>query len=524
MEHVSITARFPMRTFLGHEPDGTASAFPDTSRLFSALVHAGSKGSLAEERGGDLRMTRRTAEALMWLEKHPPKYLAHPRSFPVGQPRQPRTRSWRDEGVQESARNPKRRKVLKSQSDAVACDGVWGWAWDQPSPPGVVEVLRILCSDVSCLGEADSPVIMELADFEPTLALDADAGGWPRPGGISVRTPIAGRLASLEEDYEIARPTKAPTVASDQHSWGQRPGSHTPTRHSESPLIYRSIQASAPAIPWSDGVALFVDGPISPIERVPWSVALHHALVAQLGEDAAPLLTGKYDSATAMPANRVSIQFLSPSEWAYTAQDSQAARYGAFVVMVPRGANVEDQAQVLRAIASVRSVYRPGRPTRRFTSRVQVEMSHFWRPAQPRLHRLWVPLPGLVAESRPPRRAKWSYVDAALLSLGYVFRDQLPEFRGPGRQMRAVAEIKDRGARAHQVKLIPDSRTELYAHKPVQGMVVQPYSAVFELGDLLPATALCAVGQARHLGGGLLVPLDVPDTVAASLIGAGYGT
>lgn len=522
MNHVSITARFPMRTFLGHEPDGSPSAFPDTSRLFSALIHAASKGSLAEQRGGDLRMRADVAEVLTWMESRPPRFLAHPKSCPVAAPGQVRAQSYRAQGDFDDKKAA--RKALKPQSDAVACDGVWGWAWSEQPPHEFVEIVRALCEDVSCLGEADSPVIMEVAHFEPTHELDAEAGGWPQPGGISVRTPTAGRLAALERDYAKARPTKSPTIAADKPSWSRHASSHSPTRQSEIPLIYRAIAAPEPSFPWSEGIALAVDGPIDPNERVPWCVALHRALVAQLGEEASPMLTGKHPPEATMPANRVAIQFLTAAEWSHVAQTPGSAPHGAFVVLVPPDASVDDQTQVLRAITSVKSIYRRNRPTRRFTARMELDVAHFWQPAQAGLRRLWVPLPGLVAESRPPRGEKWTYADAALLSLGYVFRDHLPELLGPRRQTRTVASVKQHGARVHQAKLIPDSRTDLYAHKPISGMVVQPYSAVIELGDLLPETALCAIGQARHLGGGLLVPLDVPDTVASILTGSRHGT
>jgi len=44
-----------------------------------------------------------------------------------------------------------------------------------------------------------------------------------------------------------------------------------------------------------------------------------------------------------------------------------------------------------------------------------------------------------------------------------------------------------------------------------------PYTATVTLGSLEPAgTAFVAIGQSRHLGGGLLVPCDVTPDVLES--------
>ena len=52
-----------------------------------------------------------------------------------------------------------------------------------------------------------------------------------------------------------------------------------------------------------------------------------------------------------------------------------------------------------------------------------------------------------------------------------------------------------------------------------QGVTAQPYTALVSVGDLLGDTGLAAVGQSRHLGGGLLVPADLPAELAQSVVG-----
>jgi CRISPR-associated protein Csb2 len=51
-------------------------------------------------------------------------------------------------------------------------------------------------------------------------------------------------------------------------------------------------------------------------------------------------------------------------------------------------------------------------------------------------------------------------------------------------------------------------------HKVHPDTVVQPYRAVLDLGDLAGPRTITAVGQSRHLGGGLLVPRDLPAAIA----------
>lgn len=57
-----------------------------------------------------------------------------------------------------------------------------------------------------------------------------------------------------------------------------------------------------------------------------------------------------------------------------------------------------------------------------------------------------------------------------------------------------------------------------YAHKMPHGMTAQPYTALISAGDLLADTGVAAVGQSRHLGGGLLVPADLPAELAQSVV------
>jgi CRISPR-associated protein Csb2 len=56
-----------------------------------------------------------------------------------------------------------------------------------------------------------------------------------------------------------------------------------------------------------------------------------------------------------------------------------------------------------------------------------------------------------------------------------------------------------------------DSDVRPWVHKVHPHAVVRPYRAEVWLGDLCPDRTVQAIGQSRHLGGGLLVPVDAPE-------------
>ena len=521
MPALAIRARFPLGVYLGHKPDGQASLFPDTARLFSALMHSAGKGSQAIELNGDLRPAPRSLQALQWMEDHAPSALAFPPSTPVAPHRTP-TESYRDEGVFDTAQKsvPTRRKVRKHQSDAVAVAGAYGWAWDEDAPADIVDTIAALCEDVSCLGEADTPVILEVADIDATHYRDATDTAFPASGGVQVRTPISGRIDELEADYAIARPLKRLTPSQDRHTWTSQPGAPRIASSRVRSFTYRSPTPPMPDLPWVGAIAMPLRQPIDAHERVRWCVALHRAFAAYLGDLPVPLLTGRYAEEAEQPANRVALQYL---EAEVLQAAGHHAEHGAFVVLAPGGAAPEDLVSVEGCIRSVRKVYRPGATAIDLGPRFDLDPSQFWPAPQEGVVRYWRPVPGMVTETRRQGGgSRWSLEDAALLSIGHVFRERLvPSAKGSERYRGIVEQVRSWGVRVHDVHPIHDSRVERFAHKLPQGVIAQPYTAKFDLAAVLPPTALVAVGQSRHLGAGLLVPVDESIASARALYGWG---
>ncbi len=515
MGALGIRARFPMGMFLGHIGSGQRSPYPDVTRLHAALVHAAGKGLTAVARDGDLRPSEAALAALRWLEEHPPTALEHPSMTAAARHS---ALSWRAEGVHEGgSAAPKERKTLRAQSDATALAGPIGWGWEEDVPGEVLETIRALCEDVSCLGEADSPVVLEVDDINPTHLATGEVNELTRwaPGEIRLSVPVGGRVAELEAAYEKSRPSRAPTPALDRQSWTQQPGAPVPARTAIRDIAYAPIESPQGTEPWTSAIVLSVDRELRPQERVRWCVAVHRSL-ASLLQDAQPVVTGAYAEGDQQPANRVAIHYV---EAAFL---PGAASGGGFVVMVPPVAERTDLAPLERAARAIKQLYI--RRTDAMTVRgvTTLGLDNFWPAPAPGILRLWSPVPGLVPETRRQRRgeARWTLEDAALLAVGHAFRDRLDPL-DPGDHYRAiVGQVRGWGVEVHDVRRIADSRVERYAHKTPSGVLVQPYTATFDLADLVGARTLFALGQSRHLGGGLMYPVDYPAAVIEAMKGA----
>ncbi|MFT3835056.1 MAG: type I-U CRISPR-associated protein Csb2 [Micropruina sp.] len=520
---MTIRAEFPLGTFLGHHDVGKRAPFPDTTRLFSALVHAASKGITAVERAGDLRMSAASAATLRWLEDHPPAALVHPDLRFVSA----RSASaWRAEGVFEKRGSAiQSRKTLKRQSDGVAVRGSFAWIW-YDVPAEVRSVCVDLVGDVSCLGEADSPARLTVDDTptEPTHRIAEVQTAFARPGGLAVRTPVAGRLDELNSDYDLGWGIHRPSVAQDKHTTSQLPLESQPSTRRVHELTYRPIQAATSSAPWTHAIVVPVDSTAGPSFGDPrcsvaWAVAMHRAIAACAGDDAPPILTGVYPAGADRPPNRVAIQCLPAG--APVAFDATGP---AFVILIPESVRADDLLLLHRALASLRTVRISARARRKSDSGPVVEQvvvhdyavvdaHRFWRPAGAGVRRLWAPRVPLIPEVRPHRRHGWDLETAAKVSIGHVWRDLLP---AASSRAELVAGVEERGVAVYDAHLLLDSHVSRYVHKAPRNVVVQPYTCLVDLGDLASPQSASAIGQTRHLGGGLLVPVDIVAAPAVS--------
>lgn len=496
-----------MGVYLGHERDGSPEALPSFARLYSALVHAAATGiSCSEDRGqGDVTVAGDARRALTWLEENPPEYMSIP-EYHTG-------RSWastafRKEGVFRSELKTVKYKVTeRSIGEGTALADAVAWIWDVNLPEDLLGVIDRMCADVAYLGESSSRVILELVDEVKPTHKYLQSRGFFSPGGFEVELPTLGRLDSLEQQFMAGRPKKRPTKAADKHTLAM-PSSEIPI---EAGLIKRRIvrvdEDKSLPVPWDGVVAIPIEkGPkVKSEERVALAVAFHRALISVIGTGAPASITGKYLEGMEIPANRVAIQYL-PAGMPVQDELEDCAH---FLLLLPLGLGGSDLGVLAQALERLRVIRtRLGKfelaPELRF-----MRAADFWGKPVTDSPRQWTIDPAAVPERwiRGEGQAE-VYGDTIAWSFGNIIRD-LPGVELKNQTRLRRKQLEGAGFRVDTVKPLVTRHPERYVHRTNKQMPIMPYVGTLEFGRLLPPTALVSIGQSRHLGGGLLIPVDL---------------
>lgn len=513
MSSLSIIARFPLGVFQGHKQDGSSDLLPDNARLFSALVNAAGQGELAAEHNGQLRITPAVESALKWIEANPPTGLTIPRHTPVCDKGRPD--AFPEQGTAEKrgkVLGTKKAKAVRSTGTALA--GAFGWTW-KDVPNNIARILEQLCQDVSCLGEADSPVVLTVESVEVTHQLNAEASQL-NARGLAIRSPQIGRFNALEQAWNEAYPKKHPSSAQDKVKDNERAlGSPVPAECLHT-LYYLPIVQEPSVIPWPSAYLVPVSAPIQPAQAIAWCVAAHHWLTAMIHTTAPASITGRYAVSVRPPANRVGIQYL-PARWLAHLPTADQYPHGALAFLLPRDLEARDAMLIKSQLQSPnKTIWHRNAQSKIFLGSAElIDLEYFWPPVPEGWVRAWTSPMGLVHETRrqseDPELGTWGFAQAALLSIAHLFRDQLPEV-GRRDYWVQVRGAMDAGARVISTRRIANSSINEYIHKVPQALgPVQPYTATIDLGLLTNNRTLLALGQSRHLGGGLLVPVDSPE-------------
>lgn len=501
----AIIAQFPLGTYRGHGADGELDPLPSPARLHAALLNAAAQGPRALPVPDGLGPTAGDRVALTWVESNPPDALHVPATAVNDVP----VIAYRAEGM---FRGQSFKVRQDRAAESVALGGPVAWIWEDEPPPPVRAAIAALCGDVSHLGTAESPVVLRVGEAIATHSIDLQASRFAG-GGIDVQVPRRGRGDVLEAAYR-AGVGRVPTVGADQRKSDEKtqrspiPGAGLDT------VRYVPAETPRPRVPWSSVILLPIDEDVPAFARLAWCVALHRALISLIGDGAPPLITGRYPPDARRPANRLAIQYLHGS----LPVASPLSSAGAFALLVPADADPAEMRILGRAIRGL-SELRLSRTRIATISRdVRALAGHeFWRPVPASHTRLWVTEPATIPDSRRVGGPSWTLGDAALLSLGLVWRDALAEAgTGSSWYVRLAQAARDRGAAVFDARKLVGQDLDRYVHRIAEGTVVQPYRAVLSLGRLAGDRAIVAIGQSRHLGGGLLVPLDVPDEESAS--------
>ena len=500
MDSLSLTVRFPLGIYYGHKSDQSLDFSPSPARLHAALLHSAATGSCAE--GG--QPSAQSLAALEWLELNPPSGLFQPetRLTAAGGSRF----MYRDVGtVTKSGKSFAIKKEKREVSDGIAIDTMFGFQWDF-CPADIAEQLTLLAEDVGCLGETHSVAIIERADFTPNIIRDVD--GHPfKLGGLKRDTPAPGRTKALTESFNAIRKENGPSVSSDKAKLSDKQiVTQQPTSASLGSTWYKAVDQSEPVeVPWEMAYLFKLDRPIAPAQRVEASAALHRGLISRIGRGAAPVITGKYLDPTDQPANRLAIHYL-PRKYA----QQFGVDHPSIVLFVPPGLSAEELEQIRQARNLTHLWSRRLKKVKLSYANVAVRGDEFWPAPEKGMLRLWRPLVPIIPETRRVKGDQvWSLADSGLLSIAYVWREQMT-VTGKRAYRSLRDEAESHGARVFRARTFAGTSGN-YVHNTHKHVPVQPYTALFDLGDLASPTTVSMLGQSRHLGGGLLAPHDIPN-------------
>lgn len=532
MAAVRIEAQFVLGTYQGHRSDGSADTLPDPARLHAALVAAAGLGPRAAAASNELTLNADDESALRWLETNPPERIFWPPHRKVA----PALRiAYRNEGVVVKEVGVIKDKVVgRRHSDATALAGPVAWEW--PSmPEKVLETLRELCPEVPSLGETTSPVRLRIAVADHPSNGESESETWVLdrnqasldPAALDVRVPHVGRTSALIDAHAASR-KGPPRPSQDGHAWTAYPAPSPVTPAGLRHAAYVPERPPVPALPWTRAILIPISrGPdgaeVPEARRVSFAVSVHRALIARIGTGAVPAITGAYDPGVRRPPNRLAIHYLTSSMVALMDLPGRDHLGPMLALLVPADCDPVAEQQIARALRGWEHVrHGPTTIDLAVGKLVPVPTDRFWRRPAAGTVRRWITAIPAVPETRPQERPdgqRWTLADAAAVSAGLLWRDRLADSARRGADLFADLHdaVHQKGFRVADLAQATGGPASNYVHATPEHLVVQPYRAVLDMGRLMNDQSVVALGQSRHLGGGLLLPLDVPEAV----VGAG---
>ncbi|MDF7663610.1 type I-U CRISPR-associated protein Csb2 [Bifidobacterium sp. ESL0763] len=565
-----ISVHFLMGTYQGADDTGRPEAYPSPERLYKALVSVAhtvfgfrSGVSAEEEHLSDDAI----AAALQWFERNPPDAIYLPRKIRRNGRRKHDTFTYRDKGYWNKAQGVKtidavtgRQDIRSSKASRVGiataydddeADGNLAWQWAEAPDEHIREALARLCWEVPYLGEACSPVSLSAHEMgEGTYplsgSLEIDRQLSLRHASISeeFQVPDEGHLQELEDGYAQANPKKkTKKIAFSEHE--NTVVSDSLTQHVRNVGYLRpSLQDDSKKLraPWSLGVFIPVEvlgdkqAQWQPRESqyVAWCVALHRLLVRLGGYGVTPVLTGKYEPDIERPANNVAIQILSDGGLPIAPEMLERMNLPGFLVMIPRSASGADVSTIISLCESLkgrRLYFSKNYETLRLGEAVtDIDLSQFWESVRTGCRRFWTPSPFCLRETRsipsedPGKR--WKAREDMALAVGHVwrknFKPSAPCASKEEEYWGFVDNVLETDSPAGIVSARIVARTQMgdYAHRSDPSTPLLGVMASMRL-DLVTEREVVAIGQSRHLGGGLLVPVDYPERLADDIVGGG---
>lgn len=550
-----ISARFLMGLYQGRDSSGEPERYPTPDRLFKALLSVACLDF--GYTGKDCPESEEISESLHWLEGNPPDKMRLPFAIPsdgYG------AIAYRDKGFTEKDNKKKNYRKKIASSPAMSAyryrsDDALEWIWLDPPSERVAGCLENLCEEIPYLGESCSKVhvVAQVREDDTetpeqrsrTFIKDDATGLGALNSHIFINCPIQGRLEELCGNYKELKSKKVSKRKVDERTVKETNLlAEIPEGRFIGAVAYRGegldTQDSATmAPPWDRAILMPVYMASSRSEWQPrqsqtvrWAVAMHRFLIRKWGFGAPATLTGRYMKIPGItqPANNVAIHVLSDSlgkEFLSKLLPSVHQNVPAFLILIPREMPTEDFAELCgicqRSQGS--SLYcGHDLETLVFEKAEVLADSTIWQePAKDRV-RFWKPVPFAMAETRaftdPQGARKWRARESVALSISHVWRDSFgaqPEQTGHWAKEQgywaAADAVLDDSSPVQIIDAEPTFRTHMedYAHHVQESNVLRGCNALIRFGEDSPNECCAvAIGQTRHLGGGLLMPVDVP--------------
>lgn len=555
-----ISAHFLMGMYQGRDSSGEPERYPTPDRLFKALLSVACLNF--GYTGKECPESEEISESLHWLEGNPPDKIRLP--FAIHSDGHGAI-AYRDKGFRERDNKTKKYREKMASSPAMSAyryqDGdALEWVWSDPPSERIARCLENLCEEIPYLGESCSKVHVvaqvrednsETSEQRSRAYVKDEATGLGALNShLFINCPIQGRLEELCGNYNelkskkvSKREVKELTVKETNLL------AEIPEGRFISAVAYRGegldTQDSATmAPPWDRAILMPVHMALSRSEWQPrqsqtvrWAVAMHRFLIRKWGFGAPATLTGRYMKIPGIvqPANNVAIHVLSDSlgkEFLSKLLPSIRQHLPAFLILIPREMSTEDFAELCdicqRSQGS--SLYcGHDLETLVFGETDILAVSTVWQePAKDRV-RYWKPVPFAMAETRaftdPQGARKWRARESVALSIAHVWRDSFgtqSERTGHWAKEQgywaAADAVLDDSSPVQIIDAEPTFRTHMedYAHHVQESNVLRGCNALIRFGEGSPIECCAAaIGQTRHLGGGFLVPVDVPRDLIA---------
>lgn len=552
MTPAEIGITFNDSLYVGASAGAVAERFPHPARLHAALLATAATGSLSVAETSGKRPTGRSAsaralETLRWLEHHPPEAIGLPVFYDP-----PRNRSHKVFAERGAAKDCRTHPTAIMSNNGQALHGELVYHWSDV-PDEHIAVLNVLAAEMAYLGTSRSTVSAVLRTGaqcalpapEHDRVIVLEPGTAPsRKHSLALRTATAGRTDVLCEAYRLEQQALLDQLNSKKGhsapSKNPQPDEHD-TRAPGTPIArmrashlarrnYRRVAARLRA-PWGRVFVVPLDSPVAGHQAVEAAVRTHRTLVAIIGTDCPSAISGVYADDEPKAANHTMIQPLpaplAPTHLRQRHPDAPTL----LLVAAPADIGPEDLALLESAVGVLSRAGRklaggrnrvvddlpPISPTGGYST---VEAETFWAddPAAERDEDAPAPMASANARIVYPVAINEITADVdsiVQIGLAGVFRQRLISETGGAplglrqtltewRRLCASNDI----AVGHSELVIEDLGAYLHKLPRNDRLHLAPYRARIELDELVGPDALVAIGQTRHLGGGLLVPAE----------------